>query len=46
MTCSRCSDTKKCQACYPAGSGLTANGLPCPICSGTGRCQTCLYGDC
>jgi hypothetical protein len=39
--CSRCDGSKKCQACYPAGSGKNANDGTCSICDGTGKCQRC-----
>ncbi len=39
--CDRCTATGKCQACYPSGSGSSANGGTCNICDGTGKCQKC-----
>jgi hypothetical protein len=39
--CDRCSESGKCQACYPAGSGKNIQNEPCAVCNGTGKCQTC-----
>ncbi len=39
--CPRCTGSKKCQACYPAGSGKTATDKSCPVCDGTGKCFYC-----
>ncbi|MHC9538869.1 MAG: hypothetical protein AB9903_05065 [Vulcanimicrobiota bacterium] len=40
-TCTRCTGSKKCQACYPAGSGKNVSDNSCSVCDGTGKCFYC-----
>lgn len=39
--CPKCSGSKKCQDCYPAGSGLNTAGYECYGCNATGDCPFC-----
>lgn len=39
--CPKCSGSKKCQDCWPAGSGVNTAGLPCIGCNATGACNFC-----
>lgn len=39
--CPKCSGSKKCQDCWPAGSGVNTAGLPCIGCNATGDCNFC-----
>lgn len=39
--CPRCDASKKCQDCWPAGSGVTTSGVLCYGCNGTGVCNFC-----
>lgn len=45
--CPKCSGSKKCQDCWPAGSGVNTGGVMCYGCNGTGTCNFCGgSGDC
>jgi hypothetical protein len=45
--CPKCSGSKDCQACYPAGSGKNTAGLECYSCNASGDCPFCQgSGDC
>lgn len=39
--CPKCSGSKKCQDCWPAGSGVTTSGVLCYGCNGSGDCNYC-----
>ena len=39
--CPKCSGSKKCQDCWPAGSGVTTGGVGCYGCNGGGACNFC-----
>lgn len=39
--CPKCSGSKKCQDCYPAGSGQNTAGYECYSCNATGDCPFC-----
>lgn len=39
--CPKCNGTKKCQDCYPPGSGVNTSGGECYSCNGTGDCPYC-----
>lgn len=45
--CPKCSGSKECQDCYPAGSGENTAGSECYNCNATGDCPFCNgSGDC
>lgn len=45
--CPKCDGAKKCQDCYPAGSGESTSGTECYSCNATGDCPYCEgSGDC
>jgi hypothetical protein len=45
--CPKCSGSKDCQDCYPAGSGVNTAGYECYGCNATGDCPFCQgSGDC
>ena len=45
--CPKCMGSKKCQGCYPAGSGVNTSGGECYSCNATGDCPFCQgSGDC
>lgn len=45
--CPKCTGSKKCQGCYPAGSGLNTAGNECYSCNATGDCPYCKgSGEC
>lgn len=45
--CPKCDGSKKCQDCYPAGSGQNTAGYECYSCNGTGDCPYCSgSGEC
>lgn len=39
--CPKCMGSKKCQDCYPAGSGKNTAGYDCYGCNATGDCPFC-----
>lgn len=39
--CPKCSGSKACQSCYPAGSGMNTAGYECYSCNATGACPYC-----
>lgn len=39
--CPKCNASKKCQDCWPAGSGVNTGGVLCYGCNGTGDCNFC-----
>lgn len=39
--CPVCHASRKCQDCWPAGSGVTTGGVMCYGCNGTGTCNFC-----
>jgi hypothetical protein len=39
--CPVCKGSKKCQDCWPAGSGVNTGGVECIGCNGTGLCNYC-----
>lgn len=45
--CPQCSGSKKCQDCWPAGSGVNTGGVACIGCNSSGSCNFCGgSGDC
>lgn len=39
--CPKCSGSRHCQDCWPAGSGVNTAGLACVGCNATGDCSFC-----
>lgn len=39
--CPKCSGSRDCQDCWPAGSGVNTAGLACIGCNATGDCNFC-----